>query len=69
MKSVLLGFAVALVLCLAGISIRGTVIIAIAFTVFGHWIIREINLVRNAHGTDIEDLENEIDELKKKARK
>lgn len=68
-KSLLLGIGVATVLALAGLSIRAIVVISIAFVVFVNWLIEGINFVRNAHGTNIEELENEIEELKEKTEK
>lgn len=68
-KTLLFGLASVLVLLLAGISIRGTLIIAISFTSFVNWLIQEINFIRNTHGSNLEEIETEIEEMKKKKEK
>ena len=61
----ILGVAIGLVLTLAGFSLQAVVVISIAFIAFVYWLIREINFIRNSHGTNIEELESEVEELKK----
>lgn len=68
-KTFVLGTTTCLILIIAGFSFRASIIIALGFTTFANWLIREINFIREAHGTNQEELENEIEELKKKVVK
>ena len=68
-KSVVFGVIVGIVLFLSGLPLKTTVVIGMAFVIFAEWIIREINFVREAHGSNIEELEGEIEELKEKVKK
>ena len=53
-----------LVLIFAGFSIKASIIVSVGFNLFAGWIIKEINFIRKAHGTNLEELDAEIEELK-----
>lgn len=68
-KSIILGIVISTVLVFAGFSIKAVIILTLGFSLFAHWIIEEINFIRNAHGTNIAKLENKIEELETEIKK
>lgn len=65
-KTFIFGLVTALTLFAAGISLRGIIVISLSFTVFVHWLIREINFIRESHGSNLEEIENELEDAKRK---
>ena len=68
-KSLLLAFVVGALSALAGFSVKASVIITIGITFLIDWLVKEINFIREAHGSDLEELESKIEELEEKVSK
>lgn len=69
MKSIILSIAVSVVLIISGLSVKTSIIIAFGFFFFIQWIIEELNMIRDSHGHNIEELENKIDEIETEIKK
>lgn len=68
-KSFILGAVVGGLLIFAGLDLKAVVIITLGFSVFVRWLIEEINFIRKSHGSNIEELETEIEEFKVRLEK
>lgn len=67
-KQVLLSVVVASTSTLAGFSSKETVFITLGIWLLVEWLVGEINFIRNSHGTNLEELEEEIENLKEKLK-
>jgi hypothetical protein len=68
-KTLVLDAIIAATLTFLGLELKAVILVVVGVSAFITWVIEEINFVRNAHGTNIEEMEFEIDELKEKVRK